>query len=178
MSRQYINCADTAKLMRAALKAQFPGVKFSVRSSVYSGGASINVSWTDGPFTSEVESLAKRYEGATFDGMIDLKEYHTSLVYFEGDPVPREVRYGSDFVFCNRDLSDEYVKALSYEGQQVLDRNQDTSGQVFGLQTQYKAAVLASDYGTIYGPYIHGQNIVRHLSQHIPARNNQPIGVK
>jgi len=178
MEKQYITCADTAKLMRAALKAQFPGVKFSVRSDVYSGGASIRVTWTDGPFANDVEKIAKRYEGATFDGMIDLKEYHSSLVYFDGDPVPKLVHYGSDYVFCDRNLSDEYTQALTYEGQQVLDSNQKTSGQVFDLQTQYRASVLASNYGTVYGPFISGWQIIRHLSQHIPARNNQPMGVK
>ena len=178
MSREYISCADTAKLMRSALKAQFPGVKFSVRSDVYSGGASIRVTWTDGPFINDVEKIANRYAGATFDGMIDLKEYHSSLVYFDGESVPREVRYGSDFVFCDRDLSDEYVQALSYEAQRMLDNNQETSGQVFGLQDQYKVSVLSSNFGAVYGPYLNGWNIIRHLSQHIPARNNQPTGVK
>lgn len=38
-SRKYLSCAETAKLLRQALKESFPGVKFSVRSSVYSGGA-------------------------------------------------------------------------------------------------------------------------------------------
>lgn len=47
MSREYISCADTAKLIRQAIKEAFPGVKFSVRSSVYSGGASITVEWLD-----------------------------------------------------------------------------------------------------------------------------------
>jgi hypothetical protein len=38
---QYLSCAETAKLVRAALKESFPGVKFSVKSSTYAGGASI-----------------------------------------------------------------------------------------------------------------------------------------
>ena len=45
METKYLSCAETAKLVRTALKKNFPGVKFSVRSSVYSGGASIDVSW-------------------------------------------------------------------------------------------------------------------------------------
>jgi hypothetical protein len=178
MTKQYISCTDTAKLMRSSLKAQFPGVKFSVKSSSYSGGASIRVSWTDGPYQDDVEKITKRYEGATFDGMIDLKEYRSDLVYFDGQTLPTEVHYGSDFVFTDRDLSDEYVQAIIYEGQQVLDRNQETSGQVFSLDGQYKAAILSSEYGTIYGPYISGWQITRHLSKYIPARNNQPTGVK
>jgi hypothetical protein len=37
--------------------------------------------------------------------MIDLKSYHSSIVVDETGP--REVHFGSDFVFCVRDISDE-----------------------------------------------------------------------
>lgn len=40
MEKTYQSCAETAKLLRQALKESFPGVKFSVRSSTYAGGAS------------------------------------------------------------------------------------------------------------------------------------------
>ena len=46
---RWVSCKDTAKAVRRAIKTQWPRVKFSVRSSVYSGGASIDVRWTDGP---------------------------------------------------------------------------------------------------------------------------------
>jgi hypothetical protein len=69
----YLSCADTAKLVRAALKESFPGVKFSVKSSVYAGGASINVAYTDGPSAGQVEAVAKAFQGAYFDGMTDYK---------------------------------------------------------------------------------------------------------
>ena len=46
----YLRCAETAKLLlRAALKEAFPEVAFSVRSRTYAGGASIDVTWRDGP---------------------------------------------------------------------------------------------------------------------------------
>jgi hypothetical protein len=73
MSDGYLTCAETAKLVRGALKRAFPGVKFSVRSSTYSMGASINVHWTDGPTTEQVRGVTSPYEGSGFDGMIDLK---------------------------------------------------------------------------------------------------------
>lgn len=68
-----INVADTAKILRKRLKAEFPNVKFSVRSKSYAGGASISVNWTDGPLTADVASITNQYQGAGFDGMIDLK---------------------------------------------------------------------------------------------------------
>lgn len=46
--RKYLSCAETAKLVRQSLKEAFPKVKFSVKSSTYSGGASIRAYWLDG----------------------------------------------------------------------------------------------------------------------------------
>lgn len=72
MSR-YIGVVETAKLMRGALKGSFPGTKFSVRTSQYSGGASIHVGWTDGPTGREVDAVTGQFAGKRFDGMIDLE---------------------------------------------------------------------------------------------------------
>ena len=71
MASQYLSCAETAKLVRAALRESFPGVRFSVRSSVYSGGASINITYTNGPTYYAVKSVVAMFEGAYFDGMTD-----------------------------------------------------------------------------------------------------------
>ena len=96
MSKQYLSCADTAKLVRAALKESFPSVKFSVRSSVYSGGASINVGWSDGPSADQVKGIVSAFEGSYFDGMTDYKgSKYGSL---DG----QEVWFGADFIFVNR----------------------------------------------------------------------------
>lgn len=107
-TRDYLSCAETAKLLRQALKARFPGQKFSVRSDTYAGGASIDVRWTDGPTDPEVDEVAQLYRGATFDGMIDLKSHHSSLLAGPDGEV-REVHFGADFVFTNRSLSPEFT---------------------------------------------------------------------
>lgn len=168
--RKYITCADTAKLLRSALKAQYPSVKFSVRSHTYSGGASIRVNWIDGPYIKEVEKIAKRYEGASFDGQIDLKEYHDDLVYFEGDTEPTLVHYGADYVFTDRDLSPAYVELLSKEAQKLLDQHTETAGQTFSLdERMLNGNALPTEYGVIDNPYAYGWNIVRFLSNYIPA---------
>lgn len=104
MTARYISVADTAKLIRAAIKVAFPGVKFAVRSKSYSGGASISINWTDGPTTKEVEAVTGRFAGATFDGMVDLKTNHDS------DLDGERVRFGADYVFCNRDYSPEFLR--------------------------------------------------------------------
>jgi hypothetical protein len=103
---------ETATLIRAELKSAFPGVKFSVKSKSYSGGSSINVSWTDGPTAKEVDRVAGQFAGASFDGMIDLKSYHDST--FRGETV----RFGADYVFTNRKVSTELLqRAVRYINQ-------------------------------------------------------------
>ena len=81
---EYLSVADTAKLVRSALKKAFPGVKFSVRSTSYSGGSSVRVGWTDGPQTAEVDKVAQPLAGP----------------------------YRSRYVFTEREFSPEYRKEL------------------------------------------------------------------
>jgi len=71
MEKEYLSATETAKLMRKDLKANFPGIKFSVRSD----RNSINIKYTDGPAEKVVQAVARKYEGAGFDGMIDLQYY-------------------------------------------------------------------------------------------------------
>lgn len=106
-----IDVTDCAKLIRKALKRHFPGVKFSVRSDRYSGGSSVDVNWTDGPMERDVDAVVKVYQGASFDGMTDSMEYHRDLVSNE-DGSFEEVRYGADFVQCQRQMSPEMRKHL------------------------------------------------------------------
>lgn len=92
---EYISAKDTAVLIRKALKENFTGVKFSVRTSTYAGGASVHVAYDNADVpTQSVQDVAYRFQGATFDGMTDTKSYHTSELD-DG----RRVRFGADFVF-------------------------------------------------------------------------------
>ena len=111
---RHLTVTETAKLMRQALRETFPGVKFSVRSSSYAGGASINVYWTDGPTDTAVSRLVTTFEGADFDGMIDLKTYHDTLVASSDGSVER-VHHGADYVLCHRSLSEAYARQLHAE---------------------------------------------------------------
>lgn len=108
--KRYISATDTAKMLRRALKSEFPGVKFSVRTSKYAGGASIDIRWTDGPTEAQVKRIADLYQGATFDGMRDLKEYRSTVLV--SDDGPEEVHFGADFVFEKRTHSPEFLGRL------------------------------------------------------------------
>lgn len=136
--KDYLSCAETAKLVRGELKRSFPGVKFSVRSKTYSGGASIDVSWTDGPTDDEVKAKIGIYAGADFDGMIDLKTHGSAwlepdgsakMAHFRGtessggylpeaigDPPSansREVSFGADYVFTQRSYSEAFLAKIA-----------------------------------------------------------------
>lgn len=100
-SPRYMPVAEVAKHLRASLKATFPAATFSVRSSNYAGGASIRISWTDGPTAKRVDAIAKHYAGATFNGMEDIKE-HKPAAMIGGELV----HSGADFIFAERQLSD------------------------------------------------------------------------
>ena len=138
-TREYLSCAETAKLVRQALKRAFPDAKFSVRSDTYSGGASIDVRWTDGPRAKAVEPIAKQYQGGGFDGMIDMAYSRNHYLRADGSVFLRHdqgtqnsrgsvseednrgldsvmpsdvrvVRFAADFIFCQREISNEAEK--------------------------------------------------------------------
>ena len=67
--------ARTAKEVRKILKKYFLKTKFSVTSKSYAGGDSVSVRWVDGPRTSKVNKLIKKFEMGSFNGMNDLYEY-------------------------------------------------------------------------------------------------------
>jgi excisionase family DNA binding protein len=64
--------------IKVELSQVFPGVKFSVRSESYSGGNSVDVSWTDGPTTKQVEAITGKYQDGSFNGMEDIYEHDRS----------------------------------------------------------------------------------------------------
>lgn len=56
-----------AKQIRKELKEKFPFAKFSVRSSRYSGGSSVHVSWNDFPTQEAVEKITNKYKQVRYD---------------------------------------------------------------------------------------------------------------
>lgn len=142
---KYISCTDTAKLVRAALKEKFPKQTFSVRSSSYSGGSSIDVTWKDGPTAGRVGEVTKNFAGATFDGMTDSASYHTSD--FKGETVS----FGANYVFCHRELSYEFLTNIvedakrKYGLKDVEVRLTPAYGKIKG-----KAYFSSNDYQTCF----------------------------
>jgi hypothetical protein len=132
---RWIDTRDVAKLIRKHLKQNFAGVKFSVRLDRYAGGSSINVGWVDGPTQAEVEKVTHPFQGARFDGMIDLAycasqwycDEHgarVAEVYGHGSGLDaigasrccakaEHVNMGVSYIHERRELSDEFTAELA-----------------------------------------------------------------
>jgi Zn/Cd-binding protein ZinT len=67
--------ARAAQMIRRELKETYPTVKFSVRSQSYSMGDSIDVTYTDGPLSKDVEEITNKYQAGSFNGMEDIYEF-------------------------------------------------------------------------------------------------------
>jgi len=91
-----MDTAEVAKIVRANLKEQFPAYKFSVRTSRYSMGSSVSVTWTDGPTTPAVNAVIKGYERVDYD-----------------DYVGEILSGGNRFVQAHRRLSDRSRERLN-----------------------------------------------------------------
>ena len=94
-----------AKNIRVELKRAFPSVKFSVTSEGYSGGCSINISWTDGPTTKQVKEITDKYQEGDFDGMEDIYNYNHSNLW-------PGIFGGAKYVFENRHYTREFVEEI------------------------------------------------------------------
>lgn len=129
---EYVPVKEAAKQIRAALKAAFPGVKFSVRSHTYSGGSSVSVHWTDGPHRAEVDKVAQPLGGDrfVFTERVFSDEYRGELeravLFLTGERGPfdgaREYSFGlgpGGKVF--RSYGDDVVWQLSQVEQAGLD---------------------------------------------------------
>lgn len=152
---EHISAVDTAKLVRKALRRRFPGVRFSVRTSTYSGGASVRVGWTDGPTSWDVDAVVKPYAGAGFDGSIDLRYHTAAWLHDDGtvtfastsgtegsrgsvpsdiappqDSSARLVRFGAHYVTTCREVSDRLRDAA----EQVVAATAPTLGGAHGAQ--------------------------------------------
>lgn len=94
--------------IRRELKAAFQNVKFEVRSDSFSGGNSIDIYWTDGPTTEQVQKITSKYEEGSFNGMEDIYEYDRNNVF-------PDVFGGAKYVMEQRNNSDAAYNAVAVE---------------------------------------------------------------
>ncbi len=114
-----------AKNLRIELKRAFPGIAFSVRTSKYAGGNSIDVSWTDGPTTQQADKIANKYAGGSFDGMTDSYDYKSSPW--------TEVFGEANYVHCQRHYSDSTVLSIARLVRSTLGGIEESPEQISAL---------------------------------------------
>lgn len=104
---EWLTAAQVAAMIRADLKAAFPGQKFSVRSRRYAGGSSIDVSWTAGPTRDDVDAEIAYLDREGFDGMTDSR---TNAGAFTGkDGVQYRM---ASFIFTHRESGVDNAPAI------------------------------------------------------------------
>lgn len=128
-----VSLIDTAKLIRRDLRLAFANTKFSVRSSSYAGGCSIDVKWQDGPTEREVSEVVSGYAGARFNGMVDMKEYNEP-VEVNGELTS----YSVDYVQTHRRISGEWQSELEAEIEQAI-------GEPLDFGRRYEATIWTGD---------------------------------
>lgn len=84
MSNQYTDIVEIARAIRARLRETYPGDTFSVRTSRFSGGASVRIAWLDGPCERAVrETLADIENADQYRAAYDLHgDYWTGSHYW------------------------------------------------------------------------------------------------
>ncbi len=100
---------DSARAMRRALKAAFPGIRFGVTMSRGTAWGNYSVAWTDGPSEAAVEAVTDPFEGKGFDGMTDSTYYLDKPlgVDVNGEPVLS----GIGMILRHRSVSAESMSA-------------------------------------------------------------------
>lgn len=110
----WLPAKDVAKIARKVLKKTFPDVKFSVRTHTYAGGASIDVSWWDGPRAQDVERHVKHLQSVSHMDITDLVHHKNSV--HEG----KDFHSGANYIFCKRLHSKAFLERIT---KQVIHRD-------------------------------------------------------
>lgn len=107
MSKYISSTVLCSRAIKAELKKTFPGVKFSVKSEVFSGGDCVNINYTDSTaLIDEVDEVIKKYSQGYFGrdnyGNDDIYVTYPNLLN-----LPR-----AKYVIATRNMSEHIKKEL------------------------------------------------------------------
>lgn len=103
---EQVDVVQKAKILRRELSYRFPDQKFSVNTERYSGGSSINVSWTDGVAEKQVKKV------------VDLYQYT-----YPDEDLQSDYHHHDNHAFTKRTISDEAKEQVA---DQILDKFADS----------------------------------------------------
>jgi hypothetical protein len=107
----YIDLNESLKQLRAELKREFPGTKFSVVRSRGTAYGYVSVRWVDGPTVTDVRAITCAYEGQGFDGMTD-STYSIEHTAADAQGNPITVHHATRGISTHRDISPELANQL------------------------------------------------------------------
>jgi len=137
MRGEHTGASICAKAIKSELKKVFPETKFSVISSVFSGGDSVHVEYEDGPRQADVEKIIDKYQDGYFDGMQDLYVYNN---HEDGLPRAKYVQLSRKISEKNDKLLKEIVCKRYNKKLEEFDRSYEPD-----LRREYYQLELASD---------------------------------
>jgi hypothetical protein len=105
---------ETAVLIRKALKVGFPNTTFSVRTTRSTHSFNVDVRWTDGPTTKQVDEILNRFKSKCFDSMQDMESYCGERM-LNGERVTMGGNYVSGSRECSRQVRELVAKKLADE---------------------------------------------------------------
>lgn len=116
-NKQKSSHAACAAAIKEELSALYPHIKFSVKSSSFSMGDSVDVSYTDGPTTAEIDAIISKYQYGHFNSMDDMYENTNSR-----DDIPQ-----SKYVSAHRHMSKEVEEAIKEDAEKIFNADRYTS---------------------------------------------------
>lgn len=127
-----------AKNVRIELKQAFPRVKFSVRTSRFSGGNSLDVKWIDGPTSDQVAPIVDKYAAGSFNGMDDSYTYQESVWRdaFGDAKYTKTIRDYSDAAIASaiRTVCAKYAGNFAEKGMQAPTVEEYKAGKLWNVQ--------------------------------------------
>lgn len=110
-----LNPKESAKVIREVLKKEFPNTKFRVTTGRGAGVSSVDLHWTDGPTTKQVDAVVGRFEMGKFDGMTDSYDYDKKedrLFVIDGVEYEAGCRYVMTQRTCSVEMARKAVALL------------------------------------------------------------------
>ena len=129
--KQLSNQAQAAKEIRAELKENFPGIKFSVTSEGYSMGDNVNVNWENGPTEEQVGAFTNKYQSGHFNSMEDMYENTNS----------RSDISQTKYLFNNRRESEEIEILLKTFWAEFEEKNPSFKGD-YNSESRFKGGLF------------------------------------
>lgn len=109
MATRNYDLVETAKLIRTALKEAFPDTKFSVTTRRFAGGTALDVRYTDGPLSKDVNAICKAFDSYESDPYADLSRPCPARL-FKGEIAG----FGAKYIHVNRRESEVLLQIVAY----------------------------------------------------------------